>query len=303
MSNLLYLGEQDFYVDKGTKGPVICLQYKDIHFVFFHANKDVCSYCDTAKPEFIKLAQFISGAKFGLCNLSTESNLITKSLNTVIPLNKVPLFILFVNGRPFMNYTGEKTLNHFVEFMQNVIKRLKTQQVFNQDGVQTATLEQTEKTPHGLAYDYDYVSISNPNLGNITCTEEGICYLTAKEAHGTTSTPASTQQSPQHSEKRQQAPYHPPQQQQQPQRQPQPQQYQPHPQQYQQPPQQPQYQQPRQPQQQPQYQQQPQQQYYPQQAPPQPQYFQQQPQNRQQYPLQQPQYPASQQQQTEFYNR
>ena len=305
MSNkLLYLGEQDFYVDgKGSKGPVICLMHKDIHFVFFHANKDVCSYCDSAKPEFMKLAQFISGAKFGLCNLSTDANLISKSLNTIIPLNKVPLFILFVNGRPFMNYTGEKTFNHFVEFMQNVIKRLQTQQVFNQDGVQTATLEQTEKTAHGLAYDYDYVSVSNPNLGSITCTEEGICYLTAKEAHGTVATPSPTQQSPQHSEKRQQAPYHPPPHQQQPQRQPQPQQYQPHPQQYQ-PQQQPQYQQPRQPQQQPQYQQQPQQQYYPQQAPPQPQYFQQQPQqpqNRQQYPLQQPQYPASQQ--TEFYNR
>ena len=307
-NNLLYLGEQDFYVDgKGSKGPVICLMHKDIHFVFFHANKDVCSYCDSAKPEFMKLAQFISGAKFGLCNLSTDANLISKSLNTIIPLNKVPLFILFVNGRPFMNYTGEKTFNHFVEFMQNVIKRLQTQQVFNQDGVQTATLEQTEKTAHGLAYDYDYVSVSNPNLGSITCTEEGICYLTAKEAHGTVATPSPTQQSPQHSEKRQQAPYHPPPQQQQPQRQPQPQQYQPQPQQYQphpqqyQPQQQPQYQQPRQPQQQPQYQQQPQQQYYPQQAPPQPQYFQQQPQNRQQYPLQQPQYPASQQ--TEFYNR
>jgi Thioredoxin len=313
-NNLLYLGEQDFYVDgKGSKGPVICLMHKDIHFVFFHANKDVCSYCDSAKPEFMKLAQFISGAKFGLCNLSTDANLISKSLNTIIPLNKVPLFILFVNGRPFMNYTGEKTFNHFVEFMQNVIKRLQTQQVFNQDGVQTATLEQTEKTAHGLAYDYDYVSVSNPNLGSITCTEEGICYLTAKEAHGTVATPSPTQQSPQHSEKRQQAPYHPPpqQQQQQPQRPPQ---------QQQQPQRlpQPQYQ----PQPQPQYFQQPQgqsqQQYYPQQQPQyfqpqpqlqqQPQYFQQsqgrpQLQNQPQYPLQQQPRYAPSQQQPDFYNR
>ena len=208
MSSYIHLGEQDFYVDKGAGNRnVLCTTQKSIIFVFFHANPSVCKFCDTAKPEFIKSSQYISGAKFALCNLSSQENknLINTSFNTIIPLNKVPLFILFVNGRPFMNYTGEKTFKSFVEFMKNVMERLQTQQVFNQSGIaQTVSAVDNDRTPHGLAYDYDIVSVSNPNIGSVTC-EEGICYLTSKE--GLSPSSAESSPAPSAAPQRQQAPY------------------------------------------------------------------------------------------------
>ena len=80
--NLLYLGEQDFYIDKSNKGPVVCTTQKGITFVFFHADPGFCKFCDLAKPEFLQLPQYIAGAKFALCNMSKAKNLMDRSLAT-----------------------------------------------------------------------------------------------------------------------------------------------------------------------------------------------------------------------------
>jgi hypothetical protein len=222
MSSVLYLGENDFYVDKGQKGPIICCSQKGISFVMFHANPNVCQFCDLAKPEFMQLPQIISGAKFYLCNLSNASGLVQKSFNTIMPLNKVPLFILFVEGRPFMNYNGEKQLKHFSQFMQDAMKLLQQKQVFSANGV-NITSEASEKTPHGLPYDFDYDTVSTSYLvGNLTCTEDGVCYLTNKEALGGQEKPKPKETyqpppQPQYQPPPQQQPQYVPQQQQQPQ--------------------------------------------------------------------------------------
>lgn len=115
-----------------------------------------------------------------------------------------------------MNYTGEKTVKHFAEFMQNVMQRLQQQQVFSQPGQQPATMsvEQTEKTPHGIAYDYDYVTVTNPSLiGSVTCNDEGVCYLTAKESGlQAESKPQQPPPQPAPQQYQPQRPYQPPQQ-------------------------------------------------------------------------------------------
>lgn len=184
MHNLLYLGEQDFYFAQSAKGVVVCCTQKAPTFVMFHADPSICKFCDLAKPEFMQLHQIISGAKFGLCNLSRCRGLYERSKQSITPLDKVPLFILFVNGRPFMNYTGEKQLKHFAEFMQQALHRVGSQQVFSDGTASVVPLEQKEKTPHGLAYDYDFVEVSNPSLmGSVTCNEDGFCYLTSADVN------------------------------------------------------------------------------------------------------------------------
>jgi hypothetical protein len=187
MNNCLFLGEQDFYVGQGKRGPVVCSTQNGVLFVMFHADPNVCPNCDVAKPEFMQLSQVINGAKFGLCNLNRAKNLVDSSFNTITPLNVVPLFILFVNGRPFMNYNGQRQLKHFAEFMQVAMKRLSEQQTFGANGQPQGTVnavtQDAEVTPHGIAYDYDYVTVTNPTtIGNVTC-EEGVCYLTAGESY------------------------------------------------------------------------------------------------------------------------
>jgi hypothetical protein len=219
----LYLGEQDFYVDKGTKGNVICCTQKGVLFVMFQADPGVCQYCELAKPEFMQLPQIIGGAKFALCNLSKCPNLVQLSYQTITPLNKVPLFILFVNGRPFMNYSGEKQIKHFAEFMQNVLQRLSQQSGLQNisGGAAGGNNLESERTAYGIPYDFDYEEVNSTNVG-INC-ENGVCYITSKDAYGTTEGkhpmsntqmgPAGARQQPQ--QPQQQQMMYPPQQQQQ----------------------------------------------------------------------------------------
>jgi len=188
MSNILYLGSQDFYVGQGSKGPVICCTINGVVFVMFHADPQKCQNCDVAKPEFQQLPHIISGAKFAYCNMSRCEDLAEMSFKTITPLNRVPLFILFVNGRPFMNYTGQRQLKHFAEFMQLALQRLQQQTVFGSNGqAEILSPEQAEKENGNLPYDYDYVTVTNPTMiGQVTC-EEGVCYLMpAKEGYGGT---------------------------------------------------------------------------------------------------------------------
>ena len=306
MNNTQYLGEFDFEVSKSAKGPVVATKVPGVVFVMFHADPGVCQSCDLAKPEFGQLFQHFPSAKFAYCNLSRNQRLSSMSFQTITPLNKVPLFIVFVNGRPFVNYTGERQFKAFAEFMQQVLQRLSQQQVQTSNGqVQTFSSEEAEKTPHGIAYDYDYVTVNNSStLGSVTC-EEGVCYLTSAESQGPMTADVRNQRNPMNDQvplgqmaqanqrtfaqqpqpqqymnrQQQQQPYYPPQQQQ---RQPQ----QPQPQQFQQPAYYPQVQQPYYP---PQSTQNPnmtyaQPQYYPRQQP------QQQQQQPQYYPQQQPAY-------------
>jgi len=220
MSSVLYLGEQDFYVGKGNRGNVICCNQPGVVFVMFHADPKVCQFCDLAKPEFMQIGQVIASAKFALCNLSRCKGLVTQSFQTITPLDKVPLFILFVNGRPFMNYNGEKQLNAFAEFMQQALQRLQQATIqTNNGGTNVASFgsDNPVKTAHGIEYDYDYITVTNSSMiGQVTCTDEGVCYLTAKESYGpmnadkTGNNPHSQQQPQQQRQPQPQQAYRPP---------------------------------------------------------------------------------------------
>ena len=199
MNNTQYLGEFDFEVSKSAKGPVIATKVPGVVFVMFHADPGVCQACDLAKPEFGQLFQHFPSAKFAYCNLSRNQRLSSMSFQTITPLNKVPLFIVFVNGRPFVNYTGERQFKFFAEFMQQVLQRLASQQVQTSNG-QSHTFssdDYMEKTAHGIAYDYDYVTVNNSStMGQVTCTEEGVCYLTAAESQGPMTADVRNQRNP-----------------------------------------------------------------------------------------------------------
>lgn len=195
MNNLLFLSEQDFMIDpNGPRGPVVCTKQKGIMFVMFMANPNVCKYCDLAKPEFMQLPHIINNVKFGICNLSSCPNLQARSLETITPLQKVPTFIVYINGRPVINYDNERTTKHFAEFMKQVLTSLSQQQGGGaaqlgqgganggQGGIYASQGEQMEKTAYGVAYDHDILTINDPSqMSGITCTEDGVCYFTNAE--------------------------------------------------------------------------------------------------------------------------
>ena len=165
MNNLYHLTSEDFFLDQSNDGKrVLCIDAKGLVLVCFHVNADRCAHCEDTIPEFKRLPQRIGGCKFALANLSMNPDIIKMSRLSKAPIEHVPFIILYVNGRPFLKYEGERTTQDMSEFIQEVVKKLQTKQQF------------IEQKNFKVESDIPAYSIGTPY--NVVCDEEkGVCYL------------------------------------------------------------------------------------------------------------------------------
>lgn len=168
--NLIYLTSNDFYIGEGSQNKkLLCNNLKDLTFVFFHADADKCAHCEELLPIYKRLPQFIQSCKFGLVNLNKNPDIIKVSVQTVTPLEYVPYLMLYINGRPFLRYDGERNLQELVDFINEVILRLKNKTKF----VDNKNALKIEDEKPGFTTGVPY---------NIICDEEnGKCYLKYNE--------------------------------------------------------------------------------------------------------------------------
>jgi hypothetical protein len=170
--NLIYLGTNDFYVGEGSKGKMLCNNLKDLTFVFFHTDPDRCEHCEELIPIFRRLPQFISSCKFALVNLNKNQEIIKMSYSSITPLKHVPYLMLYVNGKPFLRYDGERTLQDLVDFINEVLFRIKSKSKFVDNKNVLKVQEEIPAFTVGVPY-------------NIRCDEEsGKCYVQYSDIMG-----------------------------------------------------------------------------------------------------------------------
>ena len=109
-----YLKTQDFYIDNGKKGKVLCTTQKDIVFCFFHLDGNQCENCKEMVPEFLKLPNLVPQINYALVDLSKYPEIAKKTAVTIAPIKYVPYLIVFVNNRPFLRYDGGKTSTEII---------------------------------------------------------------------------------------------------------------------------------------------------------------------------------------------
>jgi len=183
MNNLYHLTGEDFFLEQGSDGrKLLCIDAKGLVLVCFHVNSDRCAHCEDAIPEFKRLPQRIGNCKFALANLSANPDLIKMSKLSKAPIEYVPFIILYVNGRPFLKYNGERTTQDMAEFVQEVVQKLQTKQQF------------IEQKNIKIESDIPAYSVGLPY--NVVCDEEkGVCYLSYESAYQVK--PEQSQQRPQ----------------------------------------------------------------------------------------------------------
>jgi hypothetical protein len=133
MSSLLFLSNEDFFIAKGTKGPILCTNIPSFSLIFFYSNQ--CEYCKKLDPIFKKLPGTIQGCQFGMLNVNTNRNTVNLSKNTIAPITYVPTIILHVNGRPFMRYLGSPDIETIRRFVIEVAQKLQTKQKFSSENI------------------------------------------------------------------------------------------------------------------------------------------------------------------------
>lgn len=131
MSGLLFLGNDDFNIAKGTNGPILCNTLSGFSLILFYSVQ--CKHCNSLIPVFKKLPGSINGCQFGLVNINNHKELIKKSKNTILPITYVPLIILFISGKPYMIYKGPHDGNEIRRFIIEVYNSVNNKQKFTNE--------------------------------------------------------------------------------------------------------------------------------------------------------------------------
>jgi hypothetical protein len=133
MSGLLFLSSEDFTINKGTKGNILCHSIPGFSLILFYSTQ--CEHCQKLIPIFKKLPGTIGGCQFGMVNVSANKSCIKMSKDTIAPITYVPYIVLYINGRPFMRYSGPNEVGEIRRFVFEVAQKVNSKQKFSEEQV------------------------------------------------------------------------------------------------------------------------------------------------------------------------
>jgi len=128
MSGLLFLQTEDFMIQKGMKGNILCHNIRGLSLILFYSTN--CQYSRALIPVFKRLPGQLGGCQFGMINISSEKMLIEMSKATISEIKYVPLIILYVAGKPFIRYDGPSDENEIKRFIFEVSNKIQSKEKF-----------------------------------------------------------------------------------------------------------------------------------------------------------------------------
>lgn len=176
-SRCYILTADEFVVEKGTKGLILCLSPKiqsEVTFCLFFQDK--CRPCELLIPIFKNLAKLYPNVQFTLVNLSNNPSLIEDSQNTVLPFESTPILILYWNRIPFIQYNGDKSLQALSVFLSQMLSRLPRKGFAKGKKVETTEIAYYDNK-NGMVN-----KGGKPIEYNVVCDlDKNICYMTYGE--------------------------------------------------------------------------------------------------------------------------
>ena len=128
MSGLLFLTSDDFSIQNGPKGQVMCNNQKGFSLVLFYSTK--CVHCQTLIPIYKRLPGSVGGCQFGMINVSNNMKIVEMSKNSIAKIEYVPYIVLYLNGRPILRYDGPHDEGEIRRFVIEVASKLQNKEKF-----------------------------------------------------------------------------------------------------------------------------------------------------------------------------
>ena len=173
MSGLLFLTSDDFQLQRGTKGQILCTTIQGFSLVLFYSTQ--CSHCQTLIPVFKRLPGSVGGCQFGMINVSHNRQCVMLSRETIAPIQEVPYIVLYVGGKPYMRYQGPHNAKEIGRFVVEVARKVQANQSFSRDD------QRVKEDPKGGIPAY---TIGKPLHG----PDNKVCYLEFNDAYGNNNT-------------------------------------------------------------------------------------------------------------------
>jgi len=161
-SPIVLLKDADFKAVQLQKGHLVYNTLPGISFVFFGSNK--CKFCPGVMEVMKALPAYLGKAcTTAIVNMDEAKSLRELSKGTPFEIKYVPFLVIYNNGAPVNVYNGEKKLLNIVNYLRDIIPKIKA--AMPTPFVKTA--KKTEDNDLGLPY-------------NVYCDDE-MCYLTDGE--------------------------------------------------------------------------------------------------------------------------
>jgi hypothetical protein len=167
MQGLLNLREDDFSLQNGSKGAVMCTGIAGLSLVMVWSPNSPGSVM--LLPQYKQLPQIIPSCKFCVINLNENLRIIEMASKTVAPITDVPHIILYQDGRPCLQYDDDLTGEKLRDFVLYGKKLMESKKSFVNKGVKS------EASIPGF-------SIASPYL-EFSCKPDGFCYLQYDDAY------------------------------------------------------------------------------------------------------------------------
>lgn len=106
--------------------------------VFVMFKTDNSEPCQQAIPLFQQMSQRDMRLMWSVLDVSQFRNIVGIAKNTSTPIKAVPMFVLYVDGRPHANYKGHRTYDGIRGFLDKMLANITIQQqTFTQTQQQT----------------------------------------------------------------------------------------------------------------------------------------------------------------------
>lgn len=168
MQSVLRLRTEDFHIDAGSKGPLLCTNIKGLALILFWSPN--CPICHKLWPEFQRLPQFINTVRFGALNINENQQIIPMAKSSIAPIEAVPYIVFYVNNRPFLQFDDQATIEKIIGFVQYTLRLVDNKKSFIDKGAKVSS----DIPPYSIAKGYH----------DFKCDDNGFCYLTYNQAYG-----------------------------------------------------------------------------------------------------------------------
>ena len=168
MSGLLFLTSEDFQLQRGSKGQILCTNIQGFSLILFYSTQ--CVHCQSLIPIFKRLPGSVGGCQFGMINVSQNKKCVIVSRQTIAPIKVVPYIVLYIHGKPYMRYNGPHDAKEIGRFIVEVAKKVQSKESFaKNDG-------RVKEDPRGGIPAY---TIGHPLCG----PDNKVCYLDFNNAY------------------------------------------------------------------------------------------------------------------------
>lgn len=173
---VIFLETSDFKIKPSGNGLLLTQNIPNLSFVLFYTND--CPHCKTMLSILKLLPNMYKGIKFCSINVSNKINFIRQTSKTLTPLEYVPYMMVYIDGVPYVQYTGDYDASKICEFIMSVEKSvIQLKNKMSQLSMEKIKLKETKKSEKKD-------ELSHPcTFGVPICGKNNVCYFNVCDAY------------------------------------------------------------------------------------------------------------------------